>query len=112
MNLSNIIKPHAEQNPDETAIIFEEHRITYGELDRLINRVAGGLLELGLKRGDVLSIFLPSLPELIVGERPIRIGRRPRRGSVPSALHIRHYRLAQGRYGNPSQCLAQCNPFR
>ena len=86
MNLSNIIKPHAEQNPDETAIIFEEHRITYSELDRLINRVAGGLLELGLKRGDVLSIFLPSLPELIVGERPIRIGRRPRRGSVSSAL--------------------------
>ncbi|MBW2483566.1 MAG: AMP-binding protein, partial [Deltaproteobacteria bacterium] len=51
MNLSNIIKPHAQQNPDETAIIFEEHRITYGELDRLINRAAGGLLELGLKRG-------------------------------------------------------------
>jgi len=66
MNLSNIIKPHVEQNPDETAIIFEEHRITYGELDRLINRVAGGLLELGLKCGDVLSIFLPSLPELII----------------------------------------------
>ena len=33
----------------------------------MINRVAGGLLELGLKRGDVLSIFLPSLPELIIG---------------------------------------------
>ena len=62
MNVSNIIKHHVAENPDTTAIIFGELRITYVELDRLINRVAGGLLKLGLKRGDVLSLFLPSLP--------------------------------------------------
>jgi long-chain acyl-CoA synthetase len=67
MNVSNIIKQHVAENPDATAIIYEELRITYGELDRLINRVAGGLLKLGLKRGEVLSLFLPSLPELIIG---------------------------------------------
>ncbi len=67
MNVSNIIKHHVAENPNTTAIIFEELRITYVELDRLINRVAGGLLKLGLKRGDVLSLFLPSLPELIIG---------------------------------------------
>jgi long-chain acyl-CoA synthetase len=67
MNLSDIIKPHVVENPEATAIIFEESRITYGELDRLINRVAGGLLKLGLKRGEVLSFFLPSIPELIIG---------------------------------------------
>ncbi|MGD9228043.1 MAG: AMP-binding protein [Desulfobacterales bacterium] len=67
MNVSNIIKRHAAENADATAIIFEELRITYAELDRLINRVAGGLLNLGLKRGEVLSLFLPSLPELIIG---------------------------------------------
>jgi long-chain acyl-CoA synthetase len=67
MNVSNIIKHHVAENPDATAILFEEFRITYVELDRLINRVAGGLLKLGLKRGDVLSLFLPSLPELIIG---------------------------------------------
>jgi long-chain acyl-CoA synthetase len=67
MNVSNIIKQHVAENPEATAILFEENRITYAELDRLINRVAGGLLKLGLKRGDVLSLFLPSLPELIIG---------------------------------------------
>jgi long-chain acyl-CoA synthetase len=67
MNLSDIIKPHVVKNPEATAIIFEESRITYGELDRLINRVAGGLLKLGLKRGEVISFFLPSIPELIIG---------------------------------------------
>ena len=67
MNVSNIIKQHVAKNPEATAIIFEELRITYGEFDRLINRLAGGLLKLGLKRGEVLSIFLPSIPELIIG---------------------------------------------
>ncbi|MDH3930440.1 MAG: AMP-binding protein, partial [Deltaproteobacteria bacterium] len=60
MNVSNIFKQQVAENPDATAILFEALRITYGELDRLVNRVAGGLLKLGLKRGDVLSIFLPS----------------------------------------------------
>jgi long-chain acyl-CoA synthetase len=67
MNVSNIFKQHVAENPDTTAILFEALRITYGELDRLVNRVAGGLLKLGLKRGDVLSLFLPSRPELIIG---------------------------------------------
>ena len=67
MNVSNIFKQQVAENPDATAILFEALRITYGELDRLVNRVAGGLLKLGLKRGDVLSLFLPSRPELIIG---------------------------------------------
>ncbi len=67
MNVSNIFKQQVAENPDATAILFEALRITYGELDRLVNRVADGLLKLGLKRGDVLSIFLPSRPELIIG---------------------------------------------
>jgi long-chain acyl-CoA synthetase len=67
MNVSNIIKEHVAERPDETAIIFGYRRISYLELDRLINRIAGGLLKMGLKQKDVLSIFLPSLPELIMG---------------------------------------------
>jgi long-chain acyl-CoA synthetase len=67
MNVSNIIKRQVTESPEKTAIIFGENRISYKELDRLINRIAGGLLKLGLKRGDVLSIFLPSLPELVMG---------------------------------------------
>ncbi len=67
MNVSNIIKRHVTEQPEKTAIIFGERRISYWELDRLINRFAGGLLNLGLKGGEVLSLFLPSLPELIIG---------------------------------------------
>ena len=45
-----------------------KRRISYTpNLDGLITRTADGLLKMGLKRGDVLSLFLPSLPELIIG---------------------------------------------
>ena len=67
MNISDIIKRPVQNTPDKTAIIFGERRITYAQLDALITRTADGLLKTGLKRGDVLSIFLPSLPELIIG---------------------------------------------
>ena len=67
MNVSDIIKRHVKENPEKTAIIFGDQRISYGELDASINRTAGGLLKMGLKKGDVVSLFLPSVPELIIG---------------------------------------------
>ena len=67
MNVSQIIKHHVADTPDKTAIIFGERCISYHELNVLINQAADGLLKMGLKRGDVLSLFLPSLPELIIG---------------------------------------------
>ncbi|MBW2349297.1 MAG: AMP-binding protein, partial [Deltaproteobacteria bacterium] len=35
--------------------------------ESLIRRAACGFLDLGLGRGHVVSLFLPSLPELIIG---------------------------------------------
>jgi long-chain acyl-CoA synthetase len=66
MNVSNIIRRHVKENPGKTAIIFGERRISYSDLDTLINRAARGLTDLGLKQGDVLSLFLPSIAELII----------------------------------------------
>jgi acyl-CoA synthetase (AMP-forming)/AMP-acid ligase II len=66
MNVSNLIKRPVQETPGKRAIIFKDRLISYAELDGLINRAAEGLLGLGLKRGEVLSLFLPSLPELII----------------------------------------------
>ncbi len=67
MNVSDIIKRPVAESPDKTAIIFENRRISYAELNSLINSAAEGITKMGFKKGDVLSIFLPSLPELIIG---------------------------------------------
>ena len=59
MNVSNIIKRHVTEHPEKTAIIFGERRISYSELDRLINSAAEGFTNLGLKRGTSFLFFYP-----------------------------------------------------
>jgi long-chain acyl-CoA synthetase len=66
MNVSDLITSAVRNNPGKTAILFEDRRYSYGELDRLVNNTARAWMDLGLKRGDILSLFLPSLPELII----------------------------------------------
>jgi long-chain acyl-CoA synthetase len=67
MNVSDLIRRQVEENPQKTAVIFEDRRLSYADLDALISKAARGFQQLGLTRGDVLSLFLPSLPELIIG---------------------------------------------
>jgi long-chain acyl-CoA synthetase len=67
MNVSRIFNRPLRETPEKTAVIFEDRRLSYAELDSLIDRAAAGFLKLGLKKGYVLSLFLPSLPELIIG---------------------------------------------
>jgi acetyl-CoA synthetase len=40
--------------------------LTYGDLDREINRLSNGLRALGLGRGDVIGLFMPMVPEIAI----------------------------------------------
>jgi len=42
-----------------------ERKITYGELLELVCRIANGLKALGVRKGDRVSIYMPSSPEAI-----------------------------------------------
>jgi acetyl-CoA synthetase len=41
--------------------------LTYADLHREVNRLANALLELGIKKGDVVGLYLPMVPEIAVG---------------------------------------------
>ena len=56
---------------DKPALIWEgegggRRTLTYRELDREVCRLAGGLRSLGLRRGDVVAICMPNVPEAFV----------------------------------------------
>lgn len=51
--------------PDKVAIYFEDRAVTYRELDEGMNRVANGLIALGIKPGDRVSIHVDNRPEFI-----------------------------------------------
>ena len=44
----------------------EERAITYGELHGDVQRLANALKALGIRKGDVVGIYLPMIPEVVV----------------------------------------------
>ncbi len=68
--LADISRYHAIQNGSATALIFENHKTTYRELDERVNQVANGLLALGVKaqaRVAYLAKNRDSYYELLLG---------------------------------------------
>ena len=59
------IEERAAADPDRVFAFFEDRRVSYGELNRRANRVAAASLELGLRRGDVVSLMMENRPEFI-----------------------------------------------
>lgn len=55
-----------ENNPEKTAIIDKKSRYTYKELGKLVDRVALGLIHIGMGKGDVISFQLPNWNEFII----------------------------------------------
>ncbi len=57
----------ARETPAATAVVFQGASLTYGELDRRANRVAGLLRSQGLGRGSIVGICMPRSLELVTG---------------------------------------------
>lgn len=62
LNLASVISHHARQAPQKEAIVWDTVRLTYGELDKLSNRVANALRQMGIGPGDKVALACPNLP--------------------------------------------------
>jgi len=65
MNWSYVAEKNAKEYPEKEAIIFGDRRITYSELNKRVNALAKGLLDLGLGKGDVVALVLYNCPEFV-----------------------------------------------
>ena len=59
----HLVRRAAERNPDRPAIIYHDLILTYREVVSMINCIANGLYELGLRKGDCLCIWTTNRPE-------------------------------------------------
>lgn len=64
--LGQILPASAKRFGDKTALIFEDRRFSYNELEELSNRLANGLTGLGIAKGDRVSIYGPNCWEWLV----------------------------------------------
>lgn len=58
MLLQSFLERSAQRLPGKTAIVHENERLTYAELDALANRTARALAHLGVRRGDRVVIAM------------------------------------------------------
>jgi acetyl-CoA synthetase len=72
---TNIYKSSVEKyvklTPEKIAYYFESEdeiksKISYSELDSKVSKLANGLKSLGIKKGDVVAIYLPMIEEAIL----------------------------------------------
>lgn len=63
--LAELLGSRAARHPDKLALIFKDRRWTYAEFRREVDRVAGGLIRLGVRKGDRIAFFLPNAPEFL-----------------------------------------------
>src|SRR5258706_15339758 len=62
---------HDRESTDKLAIVWEGEpgdvrKLTYGELDKQVCKLAGALRRLGVRPGDRVGIFMPMCPEVAV----------------------------------------------
>ena len=65
MKLGAMLADCALRFPEREAIVCEDRRISFGELDRTANRLANALLARGQTVGDRLVMYMPNSAELV-----------------------------------------------
>lgn len=61
-----LLEEAAQEYPEAPCTIFKGARISYREMNELADRLAGGLAELGVKKGDRVGIFIPNTPQFVI----------------------------------------------
>jgi long-chain acyl-CoA synthetase len=56
----------AQRFSEQVALLFNQINISYRELDALVNSFANALRDLGIRKGQIVSLFMTNRPEYII----------------------------------------------
>jgi acyl-CoA synthetase (AMP-forming)/AMP-acid ligase II len=65
MNIGTLFTRHARYRSNHLAVVFGNHRLTYLQFNREINRISNALLALGVNKGEKVATLLPNSMELL-----------------------------------------------
>ena len=63
-----VLDDAAAKYPGQTAVLYLDRKIRYGELKVLADKLAAALIGLGVQKGDRVCVFLPNCPEFIISD--------------------------------------------
>lgn len=73
--LSDLIAAHAAERPDAVALVDDDQRLSYADVDAMVDRIAAALQRDGLKRGQAVAIgAMPSANYALVFLGALRAG--------------------------------------
>lgn len=64
--LPDFLERSAKDFPNRSALNFEGYKITYKELNEMVNRFSAHLYSFGIRKGDAVAILLPNLISCVV----------------------------------------------
>ena len=62
----HLLRQAAERTPDRPAIIYHDLILTYREVVSMVNCVANGLYNMGMRKGDRICLFTTNRPEYTI----------------------------------------------
>jgi long-chain acyl-CoA synthetase len=65
-NLASICREAAMDTPDKPALILDDVRVTYAQLDAASDQVAAGLRAAGIRPGEAVGLQLPNIPQFLI----------------------------------------------
>ncbi len=63
--VSELFMESVVRHPNKTAILFENTKYTFRELDSYSNRIANLFEDIGISRGDTVALFMTNSPQYI-----------------------------------------------
>ncbi|MCJ7658803.1 MAG: long-chain fatty acid--CoA ligase [Anaerolineales bacterium] len=64
--LHQLLEDAARTYPDAPCTIFKGASISFKEMDEITDRLAAGLADLGVRKGDRVGIFMPNTPQFVM----------------------------------------------
>ena len=64
--LYQLLEDAAHNYPDAPCTIFKGASISFKEMNEITDRLAAGLADLGVKKGDRVGIFMPNTPQFVM----------------------------------------------
>jgi long-chain acyl-CoA synthetase len=65
MNLKQMLEQAAKRYGEKTAIVMDDHVLSYAGLDEASNKVANALVGMGVGKGDRVAMLLSNSPEFV-----------------------------------------------
>jgi long-chain acyl-CoA synthetase len=62
LNLASLLEQSTARDPGKVAVMMDDYRLRYAELNGAANKIANALVQMGVQPGDKVAIMLPNTP--------------------------------------------------